>query len=1301
MRIALFAIALAATAFAQIEPRIVSETLPAGSLMQIKLEVTTPTPISSTGTSLQLDSAFGDFEGIAVFSPTGDAFGAVVRNGTRAACRLVSPQNSLGTAADYPFLVLATPIRAGIATGTQIPVNIDAGSFWNNTAGQPYTAANVRGGILTIGGSAAITNVIPGGGVLPINSNVRVLGVGFNADTRLSVDGITIANSDIRLVNSNEIDFIVRQSVDLTSRRFRLRNKDNIEVTYYSYLRPTVVGSSARPLMAATYPVFSRQAATNSSLGIPTLPANGFVGIALLNANTAQADVQLEMVSPSNASLGKANATLPAGSRFSRTLQELFSTAPQAGGSVRIVSSQPLGILGIVGDESAGTATPFAPGAAPPPPAASLTVSPATISFNYQSGGAIPPSQTISVGSTGAASPFNAASNQPWLTVSPTSGTTPATLNVNVIPAGLSLGQQTGVITVTPSGGGTAQSVNVTLTVTAAPPPPSNPALSVSPASLSFNGSGSQPVSLTTSNGSNAGFTALASDPWLSVSPAAGTAPGSITVTVAAGSLTSGIYNGTVTVTPSNGTPARTIAVTLTVSGTPPANPSISVSPASLSFNGAGSQPVTLSTSSGGNIAFTASTSDVWLSVAPASGTAPGSVTVTTTPSALAPGTYNGTVTIAPANGTPPRTIAVTLTIAAPPANPTISALPSALSFNGAGSQPVSLTTSNGSAVPFTATASDPWILLAPTSGTAPGTLTVTANPASLAAGTYNGTVTITPSNGTPSRTVAVTMTIAGPPPAIPTISVSPASLSFNGAGSQQVALTTSNGAGVGFTAAASDSWLSAAPASGTAPGNISITVAPGSLALGTYNGTVTITPVNGTPARTIAVTLTLAAAAPLTLSPSSMSFTGAQSQALLVSAGSANITFIASVTMLTGSGWLSVTPSTGTTPATLSVNTAPGSLAPGTYSGLVNITPSSGAAPAPVQVTLTVTGAPPGPPRLTVNPQAFTFDYQVGGATPAAQLGTIQSTGTAINFTIASNATWLSGVASQATTPASLRVAVNPQGLAPGNYSGSLAITPSSGDPVTVTATLRVTSATSPNGPSVSSVVNAASQLAVGLAPGTLVTIYGSSLGPATPQGVNLTPSGDIDTISGGTRVYFGTALAPITYTSAAQVNAIVPFEVEGLPSVTVQVEYQGLRSSGQSVAIAQASPAFFTLNSSGRGPVAALNGDFTLNTADNPAPRGTAIVLYATGAGQTNPPSSTGSVGGADLRTTALPVTVSLGGRVLTPLYAGTSPGLTTGLIQINVLVPQDLAPGSAVPLSITVGSTTSPAGTTISIQ
>ena len=49
---------------------------------------------------------------------------------------------------------------------------------------------------------------------------------------------------------------------------------------------------------------------------------------------------------------------------------------------------------------------------------------------------------------------------------------------------------------------------------------------------------------------------------------------------------------------------------------------------------------------------------------------------------------------------------------------------------------------------------------------------------------------------------------------------------------------------------------------------------------------------------------------------------------------------------------------------------------------------------------------------------------------------------------------------------------------------------------------------------------------------------------------------------------------------------------------------------------------------------------------------------------------------------------------------MYAGAAPGLTAGVLQVNVRIPVD-APAGAVPVSLVVGTKSSPANVTIWIQ
>ena len=97
------------------------------------------------------------------------------------------------------------------------------------------------------------------------------------------------------------------------------------------------------------------------------------------------------------------------------------------------------------------------------PPA--LSVGPPSLTFSQVEGGPPPKSQSLSVTDNRAPLNFTVSSDSMWLTASPVTGTTQATVNVSVDGAGLSQGTYKGNLTFT-APGATPATVAVTLTVT-------------------------------------------------------------------------------------------------------------------------------------------------------------------------------------------------------------------------------------------------------------------------------------------------------------------------------------------------------------------------------------------------------------------------------------------------------------------------------------------------------------------------------------------------------------------------------------------------------------------------------------------------------------------------------------------------------------------------------------------------------------------------------------------------------------------------------------------------------------------
>ena len=193
------------------------------------------------------------------------------------------------------------------------------------------------------------------------------------------------------------------------------------------------------------------------------------------------------------------------------------------------------------------------------------------------------------------------------------------------------------------------------------------PALSVSPSSLAFTvnqgGALSDPATFdvaASSFGHLAGllFTASSSQSWISVSPALGSTPATLRVTVDPSSLTAKTYNETVTITaPGANPPVQTVSIVVTVNAPPPPDLSVDTTVINAGLN-AGGQPLTRQiqvVNRGGQQPQVTATASMqsgagWLSILPGTGVAaanaPAIFTVNITPGNLPPGAYTGQIVL-------------------------------------------------------------------------------------------------------------------------------------------------------------------------------------------------------------------------------------------------------------------------------------------------------------------------------------------------------------------------------------------------------------------------------------------------------------------------------------------------------------------------------------------------------------------------------------------------------------------------------------------------------------------------------
>jgi uncharacterized protein (TIGR03437 family) len=302
----------------------------------------------------------------------------------------------------------------------------------------------------------------------------------------------------------------------------------------------------------------------------------------------------------------------------------------------------------------------------------------------------------------------------------------------------------------------------------------------------------------------------------------------------------------------------------------------------------------------------------------------------------------------------------------------------------------------------------------------------------------------------------------------------------------------------------------------------------------------------------------------------------------------------------------------------------------------------------------------------------------------------------------------------------------VSTAGLAPGYYTSSFPVTLTTSQSTTQTIHVPVSLRIMDQVPTISAngVVNAASYAGGTISQLEIISIFGSGLGPQQAATAMVPQAGSLPTVLGGTRVLvsrtinsgggFGLGPDPVEllFVQDGQISAMIPDfpNFSYAQNVLVQVEVGGIPGPTMSFAAAANAPGLFTSNASGRGNLAAINSDGTINSPSNPAKRGTYISLYGTGL------TATGANGfslpdfGANLLVPAAGIVEALIGTEPADVeYAGIAPGLVTAAQQINVLIPADSQIGSAVPIQIGVLNTASTAlawvwtqtGATIAIQ
>jgi IPT/TIG domain len=209
---------------------------------------------------------------------------------------------------------------------------------------------------MTVGGALSISDVAPGAGVWPAGTVISIKGLGFDPNSKVDFGEANVATQ--QYVSPNLIQVTLQSAVEIRGKRIRIDNPDNERATYFAYQRTTRIGASTHPLVASGLPLFPQ---TALSLGYfrPVLQGTMFSGLALQNLNTARVTATFQLYSKTGTLLSTKTLSMATNTRYSRDLVEMFPVLkPRNGMSLKVTSSKPIQMLGLLGDDSTGTLLP-------------------------------------------------------------------------------------------------------------------------------------------------------------------------------------------------------------------------------------------------------------------------------------------------------------------------------------------------------------------------------------------------------------------------------------------------------------------------------------------------------------------------------------------------------------------------------------------------------------------------------------------------------------------------------------------------------------------------------------------------------------------------------------------------------------------------------------------------------------------------------------------------------------------------------------------------------------------------------
>ncbi|HEY6970956.1 MAG TPA: hypothetical protein VJA94_17230 [Candidatus Angelobacter sp.] len=338
----------------QISLHIPDETAPPGGMVQMKLLVTEPAPISSGGPRIPVPSGT-TVSGINLFNPNGDVNGVALVSPSLISVASVTSTGPQGS--DYPIMTVAFQLPANISVGNKLSFNLDPSSTWTLGLLGTATLKPILPATITVGGTISITNVVPGGGIQPASTVVHIQGIGFQPGTQVQLSSIKV--SSISVVSPTDIEIVLAEPTQMTGKKIQVTNPDGSQDTYFSYMRGIPLGQSSQALLASAVPLFSSVTYSQAVFATTDTSTSEFTGIAVQNPNLIQATVTFTLFSISKVALGSSTIVIPAGNRIMRDMTELTGVAPTQGSYVTVSSDLPVQMFGFLGDNVSGTVVPY------------------------------------------------------------------------------------------------------------------------------------------------------------------------------------------------------------------------------------------------------------------------------------------------------------------------------------------------------------------------------------------------------------------------------------------------------------------------------------------------------------------------------------------------------------------------------------------------------------------------------------------------------------------------------------------------------------------------------------------------------------------------------------------------------------------------------------------------------------------------------------------------------------------------------------------------------------------------------